>query len=88
MMIAVVLVFMFPVSVRAAPLPTVTAGEIKAESVQYLSENGIEIPQEVKNQCTDAADQYGICPELLMSMCWVESRCNPDVTGGSCCGIC
>lgn len=45
------------------------------EAERYLSENRIEITDEVKELCGIYGRRYGISPELLQAMIWIESRC-------------
>lgn len=59
------------------------------KSIIFLSENHINIPDDVKSLCEKYGEKYDICPELLEAICWIESNCiskidNPD---GSCKGI-
>lgn len=48
------------------------------EAERYLSENRIEITDEVKELCGIYGRRYGISPELLQAMIWTESRCIPS----------
>ena len=76
---------MMPVTQTVA---TICAGQIKDEAYAELSENGVQIPWSVYVECNEAAKQYQICPELLMAMCWQETRCRPELSNGGCKGIC
>lgn len=44
----------------------------------YLSEANVEIPEDVEFWCRYYGRRYGICPEILEAVCWVESRCIPS----------
>lgn len=48
------------------------------EAERYLSENRIEITDEVRELCGIYGRRYGISPELLQAMIWTESRCIPS----------
>lgn len=50
----------------------------KAKAKSYLQDNGIEIPDEIAFWCEYHGKKYGICPEILEAVCWVESRCTQD----------
>ena len=43
----------------------------------YLEDNGIEIPEDVEFWSEYYGGKYGICPETIEAVCWVESRCIP-----------
>lgn len=60
----------------AAPVNSPADAE-RAKAEVYLSENGIAIPAEVEFWCERYGEEYQICPEILESMCWVESNCQP-----------
>ena len=36
-----------------------------------------DIPEDIVDICVDVANLYDMNCELLMAVCWVESRCNP-----------
>lgn len=48
-----------------------------AEAEQYLTEEGVYIPEEVEFWAEYYGDRYEICPEIIEAVCWVESRCTP-----------
>ena len=64
-----------------------TTNHIQYAAQQTLKNYNVSIPQNIKDYCTAAGNKYGICPELLMAMCWKESSCNPDAVNGDCIGI-
>lgn len=45
----------------------------------YLEENSIEITEEVEFWAEYYGKKYGVCPETIEAVCWVESRCIPSV---------
>lgn len=50
----------------------------REKALSYLSENSVEIPEDVKYWAEYYGEQYDICPEVLEAVCWVESRCTQD----------
>lgn len=50
---------------------------------RYLSENAVEIPEDVEFWAEYYGERYQICPEVIEAVCWVESRCTPDAQDGS-----
>lgn len=50
----------------------------RAKALSYLSENAVEIPEDVEYWAEYYGEQYDICPEVLEAVCWVESRCTQD----------
>lgn len=63
-----------------AILSMFAGGIVQAES--YL-----EVPEEVIQISEELGEQYGICPELIQTICYVESRFQPDAENGGCIGI-
>lgn len=57
------------------------------EGDKILFESGIFIPESVSVTCEMAGFINGVEPEILESICWVESTCNPNASNGSCKGI-
>lgn len=47
----------------------------------------LDIPVEVQQACEKYGELYGICPELLETMAYYESRYIPTVENGSCKGL-
>lgn len=45
------------------------------------------IPEEIRIICEDVGKQFNICPELLESMAYQESRFIPTVKNGNCYGL-
>ena len=85
-------IMLFSVPVQAAPemIPIQkTAPQVSAENdaAEFLSQNAVKIPLNIYTECVSAGNEYQICPEMLMAICWVESNCQPDVKAGSCCGL-
>lgn len=94
----IISVFLFPKEVWSAePVLIVPNGttviedlshpnfqEVK-EAEQYLSENRIVIPEYIKGYCKQYGKEYGICPEILMAICWVESNCIEDIDNSQGC---
>lgn len=56
--------------------------EVK-EAQRFLSENGIKVPAYIEILCEEYGQRYGIAPELLESMIFVESSFQKDVVDGS-----
>ena len=59
---------------------------IKADARSYIDN---EIPIEIQIACNKYGEEYGICPELLESICYQESRFDESVIDitGSCYGL-
>ena len=59
------------------------------EAVEYLSANGVEVPEEIKAICEEVGKEYNLCPELLEAVCWKESWFKADITNasGTCFGL-
>ena len=55
----------------------------------FAAEEEVVIPEEVEFWCERYGEEYGICPETLEAMCWVESRCTPTAqsTDKACKGL-
>lgn len=47
----------------------------------------INVPTEVVEISEELGARYDICPELIQSICWRESRFTEDAVGGACVGI-
>lgn len=45
------------------------------------------VPSEIKSLSEKIGQEYNICPELLQSMAWQESRFRPDVENAGCKGL-
>lgn len=45
------------------------------------------VPPEIKSLSEKIGQEYKICPELLQSMAWQESRFRPDVENAGCKGL-
>lgn len=59
--------------------------QIRAEAAASI-EN--EIPEQIKKDCEEIGEEFDICPELLESIIWHESRFLPEVTNKNCWGLC
>lgn len=57
---------------------------VYASSQTYLSD---EIPKEIKEYCEEIGAEKNICPEILESIAYHESRFIPDVTNKNCYGL-
>lgn len=73
------MILMIPTTAQAANNPTDAERE---KAIQYLSENAVEIPEEVEFWCEYYGEKYDICPEVLEAVCWKESRCTQDAQSG------
>ena len=64
------------------------ASEVTEKEVVELVDDGI--PKEVKEACEKYGKEYNICPELLESLAYQESRFIADVVSadGACIGLC
>lgn len=51
------------------------------------AEETVAVPEEVKEISEELGGQYSICPEVLQSIGWWESRFQPDAENGGCIGI-
>lgn len=47
----------------------------------------VEVPAEIAGISTELGEAYGICPETIQAVCWVESRFQADAVNGGCVGI-
>lgn len=75
-MLTLILTLLLAIKVMAAPVNGPADAE-RAAAETYLSENRIEIPEDVTFWCEKYGQEYDICPEILEAVCWVESRCTP-----------
>ena len=46
-----------------------------------------DIPDEIERWAIHYGREYSICPELIMAICWKESRFKPEVTNGQYYGL-
>ena len=56
-------------------------------TVVTSQDNDTYISEEIQSYCIEIAEQYGVCPEILMAMIETESSGKPDATNGSCKGL-
>lgn len=61
--------------------------EVSAQSVRDQLSYQDGIPEEIRIICEEVGKQFDICPELLESMAYHESRFIPTVTNGKCYGL-
>ncbi len=47
----------------------------------------VEVPSEVEEISAELGAAYGICPETIQAICWVESRFQADAVNDDCTGI-
>lgn len=47
----------------------------------------VEVPPEVEEISVELGNAYGICPETIQAVCWVESRFQADAVNDDCTGI-
>lgn len=59
----------------------------KDDAEKFLNLKQVTIPEDIRNYCEAAGEEYQICPEFLEAMAWRESGCNPDAINGSCTGV-
>lgn len=57
------------------------------QAEQYLSQNMIVVPEDIRQLCEKYGNEYNICPELLEAMIFKESCFQASVVGGSCIGL-
>lgn len=74
---------MLGISVGLLFQPICSEAKSQSSTIQY--EDGI--PSEIKEICDEIGNQFDICPELLESMAYTESRFIPDVTNKKCYGL-
>lgn len=53
------------------------------EAEEYLSENGVDVPDEIKELCEHYGKKNNISPELLEAVIWKESRFLQDAQDGT-----
>lgn len=83
LIIGLMLAILFSIKVLAAPIGETVNDEVNSsqidEAEDYLTSNQIVIPIEIEEACEYYGKKYNICPEILESMCWVESNCIPSI---------
>jgi len=60
--------------------------EAQANSLGLIYEDS-EVPGEIYTSANLCGEEFNICPELLMSIAYHESRYTPDAKNGSCIGL-
>lgn len=65
------------IGIRAFAAVNSPADVQRNEAERYLQSEGIEIPEEIEFWAEYYGDKYGICPEVIEAVCWVESNCKP-----------
>lgn len=57
-------------------------------AVSFVSgAEAVEVPSEVEEISAELGAAYGICPETIQAICWVESRFQADAVNDDCMGI-
>lgn len=51
------------------------------------AEGAVEVPEDVIRISEELGQQYGICPETIQAVAWVESRFDPEAENDGCTGI-
>lgn len=51
------------------------------------AEESVEVPEDVIRISDELGQQYGICPETIQAVAWVESRFDPEAENDGCTGI-
>lgn len=79
--LGLILTILLAVKVMASPVgdPYEPGKAEIDEAKAYLEEYQIKIPEDVEEACEYYGKKYGICPETLEAICWVESNCIPSV---------
>lgn len=77
-----------PIAETKSVYGRISASETEEKEVNVLIDDGI--PSEVKEACEKYGKEYNICPELLESLAYQESRFIADVVSadGACIGLC
>lgn len=77
-----------PIAETKSVYGRISASETETKEVSVLIDDGI--PAEVKEACEKYGKEYNICPELIESLAYQESRFIADVVSadGSCIGLC
>lgn len=61
--------------------------QVSAQSVHSQIEYQDGIPEEIREICEKVGSEFSICPELLESMAYQESRFIPTAKNGNCYGL-
>lgn len=61
-------------------LITITAIALLLNPMQASAKEDVVIPPSVRMCCDYWGKQYGICSELLQSICWHETRCRAELS--------
>lgn len=80
----------YQISAWASPVGATEETEISVkEARDYLNENHIKVPEEIREICEAESERTDILAEALEAMAWVESRFTADITSkdGQCVGI-
>ena len=51
------------------------------------AETAVEVPEEIRDISEELGQAYNICPEVIQSMCYIESRFKVDAENAGCIGI-
>ena len=68
-------------------LVTFLSHTIRSGAEEPILKSDEEIPIEIQNYCEEVGEEFCICPELLESMAYRESRFIPTVKSGKCWGL-
>lgn len=79
-------VLIAPYDAWAEPIGYAEMQEVEVAD-NYLSKKGISVSTDIRNICEEYGLEYDICPEILMAICWRESRFKPEVENGNCKGL-
>lgn len=59
-----------------------------ATEAEYVLETyGVDLPEDIKDYCEAAGQEFCICPELLEAICWRESGFDHNAVNEGCLGI-
>lgn len=77
------------IQIKVEPIPMMDEVEEIEMHLINVADIDPEIPEEIQRAAEFYGSEYNICPELLESMAWQESRYQPNVKSkdGSCIGL-
>lgn len=58
-----------------------------AVAMTVHAEERVEVPEDVKEISEELGQRYNMCPEVIQSISWIESRFDPQAESGGCVGI-
>lgn len=65
----------------------IMAMSVRPPLTAVSQDNDTWLPEEVQGYCEEIGQEYGICPELLMSIIEAESSGQADAANGGCRGL-